>query len=236
MFLPLQKKPRATIAEEAPVVDETEQGGDSTAVIVENTLPTCSIYFESTEAKNLFGVEFNDDDDVIKKIENRIDLLYTANKTSYGWRNVVCGHDPHNTCTQHDIFVLQKKAQYVGLALHFAQSNMPTTAWLVCCQHAINKLAEVGCHFISNPKTVQVWHHAFKSNECFPHPHPAVANGQEPLPPFFEENPKIKAAFIAYANSNLPELSCEFMLHYVHDTLIQLKNKGVPESVYKGKK
>ena len=217
-FEPPQKKARmdkvvTPIALEG--VAEVETSREQIIVVQ----PTTSPYFYSTEARKLFGVSASND--VIAKIDLRIDRLYRANRDHAGWRDVVKGHDPFDACSAYDIFCLQKRSQYVALALQHAKGNMPGKTWLKCCEHSIHKMSEVGCHFVVTAETVRVWHHTFQSNgDRFPHPHPGVANGKDPDPPFFSENPDLKRAFIEHGNNNLESLKSEMMVDYVEEVLV----------------
>ena len=98
---------------------------------------------------------------------------------------------------------------------------MPTKTWLLCCEFSIKKMSEVGCHFILTAESVRTWHHTFQSNgDRFPHPHSSIANGKDPDPPIFAENPALKRAFIEYGNSHLESLKSEMMVDYVEEVLV----------------
>ena len=122
-FEPKQKKARQDNPRD---LEPTDEGGEESCreenIVVQPTMPPC---FTSSKARRLFGLT-QQDDNVIQKIEQRIDRLYRANRDATGWRDVVKGHDPFNACTVHDIFCLQKQSQNIAIALHHAKHNMPT--------------------------------------------------------------------------------------------------------------
>ena len=200
-FEPKQKKARQADPRDH---EPTDEGGEESCreenIVVQPTMP---LYFTSSEARRLFGLT-QQDDSVMQKIEQRIDRLYRANRDATGWRDVVKGHDPFNACTAHDIFCLQKRSQYIAIALHHAKHNMPTKTWLLCCEFSIQKMSEVGCHFILTAESVRTWHHTFQSNgDRFPHPHSSIANGKDPDPPIFAENPALKRVLLNTATATL---------------------------------
>lgn len=72
----------------------------------------------------------------------------------------------------------------------------------------------------SNPGTLRRWFKRYRDlGRCFPHPNPKTAMSK-PLPPFLEDNPDIKTAFMNHAKNNLAKLSIESMYDYVHAELV----------------
>jgi hypothetical protein len=58
-------------------------------------------YWDSPEAKKLFLGNSNDKRDVVEVLEQRIEQLQQANKTSDGWRDIIDKHDKNNLCTSY---------------------------------------------------------------------------------------------------------------------------------------
>jgi len=55
------------------------------------------IYWDSTDAKKLFGAR-PDDENVLTTLEQKIDILKASNQTAEGYRCVIFGRDPRNIC------------------------------------------------------------------------------------------------------------------------------------------
>jgi hypothetical protein len=82
-------------------------------------------------------------------------------------------------------------------------------------------MKERGFRFTQSKYSVRRWHKLFaEAGDVFPNPHPRAAAGQKQLPLFFEQNPKAKAMFTEYADSNLNTLGSLIMTEFVNDTLI----------------
>jgi len=60
-------------------------------------------YWDSSESRRLFGA-YNEDENTLIAINHKIEKLRSVNQTVDGYRNVVKGCDPHNICTQTQIF------------------------------------------------------------------------------------------------------------------------------------
>ena len=65
-------------------------------------------YWDSPEAKKLFLGDSNDERDVVEVLEQRIERLQQANKTSDGWRDIIDKHDKDNLCTSYDVFIIRQ--------------------------------------------------------------------------------------------------------------------------------
>jgi len=78
--------------------------------------PVSSVtYWESPEARKLFGAS-DGDKDALVTINRKIEKLRAVNQKLDGYRNVVEGRDPHNKCTQFQIFELQQRCALLCMA------------------------------------------------------------------------------------------------------------------------
>ena len=59
-----------------------KNGSPAAKILVES-------YWDSSEAKQFFLDDLNDERDVVKVLELRIERLQQANKTSGGWRDII---------------------------------------------------------------------------------------------------------------------------------------------------
>jgi hypothetical protein len=78
----------------------------------------------------------------------------------------------------------------------------------------------VGLKQATHYKTVTAWNIAFRRGENFPHPNPRVQCGKVPLPSLFEEFPEAKDSFVAFAVSNLTELTLESLHEFTTTKLM----------------
>ena len=116
--------------------------------------------------------------------------------------------DKHHV-SDHQKKVIGWRCQYVRIALVKAVETMPVPrgkgliswTWRECTQYAVDVMLQAGIDYIKRAETVEEWHIHLRENEnLFNHPNPYVANGDEHLPPFFDENHKAKQAFLCQAD------------------------------------
>jgi len=86
-------------------------------------------YWDSPEAKKLFLGDSNDERGVVEVLEQRIERLQQANKTSDGWRDIIDKHDKDNLCTSYDIFIIRQRCSILCLAYIYALEEMNSVRW-----------------------------------------------------------------------------------------------------------
>jgi len=78
------------------------------------------------------------DEHPLDAIAGRIDALVEARTTEKGYKLVIEGGDPFDTCTDLDIIFILEKSMYLVSALTIALTSYPTKTWLQCCEDASN--------------------------------------------------------------------------------------------------
>ena len=177
-------------------------------------------YWDSPEAKKLFGILNSDVEDLQEMILDRINRLQQCYHTSDGWKTTLDDLDSQNVCTRHDIFVLTMKCRYLSYALRLALDHMPTMTWMDCCEEALNKINEIdGNKYTKSARTIQRWHLEFRMcGECFPNPRVRRRGRAAMLPPMLDSNPDLKEYLVTYAKENLSNLTAELLYSYLQET------------------
>lgn len=125
--------------------------------------PNRSIWWDSTNAANLFGVACGDD--VCDVLEERITTLRKAVSTWNGYKQIVEGDGEGLTAYQ--IYDLRSKAMYLQCAYDIALDVLgkgDKKTWVDnCCGAAVDKLAECGISVICGARTVADWNISYRS-------------------------------------------------------------------------
>ena len=176
-------------------------------------------YFESSEARTLFGPEENET--VPQALQRRIELLRRANSTMDGWRDVISGGDPDDLCDETHILRIRQKSQYLCKAYMMALNEMDgAKKFFNCCEETVVALSGLG---LGNPnvptsaETLRKWNMEFKKNNGFVHPNPKKDAGGL----LITKNPAIRQALIDYCIQNLHSLAIGDVLQYMKHGPIQ---------------
>jgi len=183
-------------------------------------------YWDSTEAKNLFGTR-EDEVDALEAIDNQLLMLRSANDAPNGHVLLMEEQDDEvlEKMSDYQKWVVRQKILFLTCALSFAKDLMPSQTWGDCCSKAMETAINFGFSGIKNSRTVQRWYQEFRAKRKI------KANnlpGKHNLPPFLQQNKDICIKIQQYARENLPQLSVELILEYIHGTIIpeMLKQRG----------
>jgi len=208
------------ILDDSNVVSGNEQQNLLYEAIRISAAPTIErpsgIYWDSTDAKKLFGAR-PDDENVLTTLERKIDILKASNQTAEGYRCVIFGRDPHNICTQHQIYQIRQHCAILCMAYIFAKDQMHDhkTTWEICCSQACSLLNMCGIQQITDWSVLERCNIAFQSRECFDHPNPHVALGKTPEPLLFQAFPSIKEDIQGFCLHDLANLTVEKVQDYI---------------------
>lgn len=193
-------------------------------------------YYESGKARNIFAPTsvYPSDINVRTVIQDRIERLKSVVSKPEGYRDVLADRNEHDTCSEHDKFMIRQRAMFISCALIISQSRLngegkgfrqgegDNLSWKECCQEACNKLNECSVTTFINGETIMRWHRKLSQGGDY---FPSRQNKKEDIPRFFVDNPEAHRAFMRYAIANLTELSVELMVEYLHDKLIPAIHK-----------
>ena len=181
--------------------------GSASAKILEES------YWDSPEAKKLFLGNSTDDRSVVEVLQQRIERLQQANRTSDGWRDLIDKHDIDNLCSPYDIFIIRQRCSILCLAYITALEEMNSVRWVEdCCSQAIYDCNRMGIEAAAtNERTVADWNILLRANcEHFPLPDPKIHKQKKPLPDLLEYfREEITAPWIDYCIGNLADLTVE---------------------------
>mmetsp|Transcript_21684 Transcript_21684/g.45826 ORF Transcript_21684/g.45826 Transcript_21684/m.45826 type:complete len:865 (+) Transcript_21684:59-2653(+) len=135
-----------------------------------------SDWWQTPEAATLFGFTFGVDD-VLKGLQERVNLLRTVNKASDGWKDLVPNDGKEDMYTDHDIMFVRHKALYLMKAYLLAMTTekMEKKTWAKCCEEAGTFFDGLGLlkeGLIEG--MIQRWNIAFSTEGVFPHPNTMV--------------------------------------------------------------
>jgi len=123
-------------------------------------------YWESTEARKLFGAR-STDNDVRMTLKRKIQRLKLANARSDGYKFVLQGGDPNNECTIQDISHVRRQSVILltvyRVAFHQMGKNGQT--YESCIKEVLNMLNDP-----TSPQKVSSWNRTFREQELWPHP------------------------------------------------------------------
>jgi hypothetical protein len=169
----------------------TESAGPSEEVPVENKRaampPGLFSYWESSEARKLFGSR-PDDSDAHVTLLRRIQLLQNVNAHVHGYKLVIEGGDPKNECTESDIHNLQQRALililvYKRCLLQMGTGMESSSSFSSCIEHVLEILKDTGMKQATRGYyTVQKWNISFRQQELWPHPRRMVGPGSTRRP------------------------------------------------------
>ena len=121
------------------------------------------LYWQSTEAKKLFGFMNDDDVDVVEALNERICLLQKVNETEHGYKLVIPMTEDSSCLSTHNIFTIRNKSLFLIRAYQIALEEMKVgVQWSRdCCQPAVDELNNLGIKTTESAKTVGEWNQAF---------------------------------------------------------------------------
>ena len=172
-------------------------------------------YWVSTEAIKLFKPK--GEEGVLNAIDNQIEVLEQALASDSGYIEII-GNIKElnlNEIPTYQVFLLRQKCMYLTMSLNLAKEQMNNWTWTKCCNKAVEHLRKSGLKQAKNGRTVMEWYREFRQNRNF-----TVFAPQKLLPPFLEQNPHIVRKIKKYCTLNLAELSVEYVMDYVHNTLL----------------
>jgi hypothetical protein len=109
------------------------------------------------------------------------------------------------------------KILFLTCALNNAKMLMPIKTWGVCCKEVMETAISFGFSGIKNPRTIQRWYQEFRQKRKL-----KISNlpGKHNLPPFLQQNKDVCIKIQQYARENLPQLSIELILEYLHHIIL----------------
>jgi len=81
----------------------SEEIGDDATAATMGDASSLSVYWDSTNAKNLFGAH-PDDRNAYVTLKRKIQKLKVGNQTSEGYKDLVHGNNPNDACTPYQIY------------------------------------------------------------------------------------------------------------------------------------
>jgi len=106
------------------------QRPEKVVTTVSPVYPVSSVtYWESPEARKLFGAS-DGDEDALVTINQKIEKLRAVNQKLDGYCNVVEGRDPHNKCMQFQNFELWQCCALLCMAYVNARGKMNAMTWM----------------------------------------------------------------------------------------------------------
>jgi len=162
-------KPIASTECRASITDEPQQPAKKAKTSNSNstsTITTKASYWESTEARKLFGVK---DPNAITRevIKSRLKVLAGALTEVHGYKILVGDEEIVQQMPPHEVFAIRMKAQYLHAALTIALDDMNGITWEKCCEKAIAILAVSGIKYCSRPASLGRWNAEYSENEAF---------------------------------------------------------------------
>jgi len=174
-----------------------------------------SQFWQSRDAENIFG--FSDGHDILKGLQERIDLLRKANESVNGWKSLVPNDGKEELYSNKDIMSLRQKAQLLIKAYKVAMKNMNKMSWHQCCEEAAKEMVDLGLTE-NNGKTITRWNVIFRKENVFPHPKRHVVEmdyESRHSVQIFKHFPKAKELFLEIAHENIDGLTAAMMREQV---------------------
>ncbi len=114
-------------------------------------LPPSVIYWDSTDARKLFGA-LPEDENVITTLEQKISKLKASNQTAEGYQDVIEGRDPQDACcTPNQIYEIRQRCAILCMAYIFAKEQMNDgITWESCCRQSCLHLNVCGIRQITD--------------------------------------------------------------------------------------
>jgi len=182
------------------------------------------LFWQSAEAAKLFGFHRGGprgNDNVLKGLEDRIQLLKKANESVNGWKRLIPNDGKEEQYSHHDIMVVRHKAQYLIKAYLLAMKKMNKETWGQCCVMAAIELNELGLTKFSGGEGVARWNTQFRTVNTFPHPKRHVTKKQSwEYMMIFEYFPSAKDMFLEIANENMDRLTGKLMKEEFATTIL----------------
>ncbi|KAL7525012.1 hypothetical protein ACHAXR_003180, partial [Thalassiosira sp. AJA248-18] len=198
-----------------------------------------NIYWQSPEAKKLFGFTDDLDDpnavvDVVQSLQDRINLLRKVNATEDGFQLVipwvVGSNEKNNYVSSHNKFTIRQKSLFLLRAYEIALEKMCVgVKWLDVCKEACLELNAMGFLTTKSGKTIGDWNRYFRQHEKFPHPNAHVRMGKKPKPALFEVFPTLEAAVNEFIMLHLDCFTVEMLRGELITNMIPKFMKEVEE-------
>ena len=184
-----------------------------------------NIYWQSNEARLLFGFERDDElVDVREALTEKIELLKEVNSTEGGYQKVIPMTEDSSTCiSSHNIFVIRHKSLFLLRAYQIALEKMRVGVQFVrdcCTQEAIKELNSTRIMHSQSAQTIGKWNREFRKLDLFDHPNVHVRNGKKPKPPIFEMFPHLEAVVSKYILKNLDCFTIEMLRNYLFTEVV----------------
>ena len=177
--------------------------------------PGTSIYYVSTEAKNIFCPRTGET--AYDAIQECINICDAVHNSLVPYSFVIDGHDADDYMSDYAISKTRAKCYFIANALRERLDHCRSELdWRGCCKAAVMKLKKTGNKWANNADAVMGWYRQFRTERKFPNP----SKGKAALPPFLQANPEAVLRIQAYGRENLSDLSSKLIMDYIHDTLI----------------
>ena len=166
-----------------------------------------TMYWQSTDAAKLFNFEAGSD--IIKGLNERMDLLRKANESVDGWKSIVPNDGKEELYNEREILILRHKSQYIILSYMKAISFMNQKKWTQCCDEAAEELSALG-HTQLKGDNIQRMQTIFRKENAFPHPGRLVKEKKDDFW-IFDYFPVAKEMFLSIAENNSDLLTATLM-------------------------
>ena len=187
------------------------------------TVPPSTSYWDSAEAKKLFGTLETEGSARISVL-NQIHLLSKSLDSHDGYLTVIAQSDvlDDGEVSNYHIWQIRNKITLLIIALTTALSEMDKIQnWDRCCALAVAKAQQTpGARTITSSRTVAFYYREFRANgrkflNIWIRTDSALS-----LPPFLCDNPDICQKVKAYMREKLASLSIELVFDYFHDIIL----------------
>ena len=183
-----------------------------------------NIYWQSPEARKLFGFDAGHDVNVVDGLEERIRLLQKVNSSENGYQLVlpIGAEIGTNYVSSHNKFTIRQKSLFLVKAYQIALEEMKVgVRWRDhICHKAVVALNNYGCKAATHAEVVAKWNRHFRVNDKFPHPDPNVRMGKKHKPILFEIFPNLEARVHEFVMSRLDCLCVEMVREVVIKDMI----------------
>ena len=155
----------------ALISPENECLNETQSVHSTSFAPHCppDIYFDSTEAKNLFRPKPGET--TRQSIVKQIEILAAVNRTDTSYLDVIAtnGEVDDLILTNYQKHAVRQKCQLLCMALNLANEKMNKWSWKQCCGGAIKAGKRMGVDATKNPETLMRWYRHFRVSRCLIH-------------------------------------------------------------------
>jgi hypothetical protein len=132
-----------------------------------------SSYWDSTEAKNLFRPQ-EDEENALIRINNQLQLLYDANSSPDAYLEVIdkgnnrVGDDDDEKLSEYQVWLVRQKILILTIGLVKAKGEKKMIQnWNTCCEEARLEANKYGFKAATCSRTIRNWYQEFRVKRKF---------------------------------------------------------------------